>query len=155
MAPYQIINLGNLDPDYRTDEYTICTEIDDVTRFFAGYDFMGSVNWSDTWSHEHVHTLDQAYQIVRDLEAADAPAAPPAPEERTCAGYKIITAVRLTPCQEVVIGQRDAAPSRYVCWYCINGTDYHTGRYVETYRYALEVLADRIRTMLDCVPLGI
>ena len=67
--------------------------------------------------------------------------------KRTCAGYEIVSTVRVSPVQEIVVGRRDAAPSPYVCWYCLNGDDYFLGRYCETYESALQALAERIGTM--------
>ena len=40
--------------------------------WFAGYDFMGSVNWSEKFSFDYALSADEdAEQIVKDLESAD------------------------------------------------------------------------------------
>lgn len=72
--------------------------------------------------------------------------------ERTNAGYTIIDAVRIDDTHEIVIGRHSSAPSPYVCWYCRNGDDYHTGRYCPSFKQALLVLADRIRSAADYLP---
>ena len=47
------------------------------SAFFAGYDFMGSVNWEKIPSTEcELTEEDDPEQIVKDLEAADEPAEP-------------------------------------------------------------------------------
>ena len=71
--------------------------------------------------------------------------------KRTCAGYEIVSSVRVSPVQEIVVGRRSAAPSPYVCWYCLNGDDYFLGRYCETYESALQVRAERIQTLSGCI----
>lgn len=43
------------------------------SAFFAGYDFMGSVNWEKLPTEEFCMTKEEAEQIVLDLEAADEP----------------------------------------------------------------------------------
>lgn len=150
MTPYEIVNLGNLDPDYSADEYAIRTrDIGKSYKYFAGFDFMGSVNWAGTWSHEWSLSLDHARQHVADLEAADMPAVPP----RACAGYIIIQALRLDPSHEIVIGHNPAAAAPYVCWDCRNGDDYNTGRYCQTFRQALLALSDRLHDRYDYLPL--
>ena len=40
-------------------------------QYFAGYDFMGSVNWQDNFSFDKAMDLDEARSIIKDLEAAD------------------------------------------------------------------------------------
>lgn len=41
-------------------------------KFFAGYDFMGSVNWVDSDAEATVMDVEEAQQIAKDLEAAEA-----------------------------------------------------------------------------------
>lgn len=51
--------------------------------YFAGYDFMGSVDWSDNLAEaEHFDTIGEARDIVNNLESADAPADPVSPSEK-------------------------------------------------------------------------
>lgn len=117
--------------------------------YFAGYDFMGSVDWSDDISQaERFDTLDEARQIVSDLEAADAPADPP----RACAGYLIIQSLRLDPAHELVIGHNPRAAAPYVCWDCTNGDDYNNGGYAATFRQSLLILAERIQNRYNYLP---
>ena len=40
-------------------------------EIFSGYDFMGSVNWTEKVTSESVMDLNEAKDIVRDLRAAD------------------------------------------------------------------------------------
>lgn len=40
-------------------------------QYFAGYDPMGSVNWQDNFSFDKAMGLDEAWQIIKNLEAAD------------------------------------------------------------------------------------
>ena len=40
-------------------------------KFFAGYDFMGSVEWVDEDTEATAMELDEAEQIASDLESAD------------------------------------------------------------------------------------
>ena len=41
-------------------------------EYFAGYDFMGSVNWEKQFSFDYaLANRDEAEQIVKDLEAAE------------------------------------------------------------------------------------
>lgn len=52
------------------------------SAFFAGYDFMGSVNWVKIPSHDcELTEADDPWQIVDDLEAADEPIEDPATKE--------------------------------------------------------------------------
>lgn len=39
--------------------------------FFAGYDFMGSVNWTNDSSEAALMSLDEAEQIANDLTAGE------------------------------------------------------------------------------------
>lgn len=72
--------------------------------------------------------------------------------KRENAGYEIITAVRISPVQEIVIGHRPTAPEPYVCWYCINCDNYEMGKYSSSYRSAMKALAERIMNIIDIVP---
>ena len=40
-------------------------------QYFAGYDFMGSVNWVNQFSFDITMPLSEARDIVRDLRAAE------------------------------------------------------------------------------------
>ena len=40
-------------------------------EYFAGYDFMGSVNWTTDGSEAILMDLEEAEQIVSDLESAE------------------------------------------------------------------------------------
>ena len=47
-------------------------------KYFAGYDFMGSVNWQDEITDEcYLTSRDEAHQIARDLVAAGEPEVDP------------------------------------------------------------------------------
>lgn len=121
----------------------------DPYQYFNGYDAMGSVNWEPNRFKQHMSmTMEEATQIVSDLEAADEPADPP----RACAGYIIIQAIRLDPSHEIVIGHNPRAAAPYVCWDCRNGDDYNTGGYCSTYRQALLVLSERLHDRYDYLP---
>ena len=67
MARYEIINLGTLDPGYPSDAYAIRFN----GQYFAGYDFMGSVNWVNDPRNAWMLSMDYAKQYVSDLESAD------------------------------------------------------------------------------------
>jgi hypothetical protein len=72
MSKYEIKTVHNTD---REDTFVIYST--EESAFFAGYDFMGSVNWEKIPSHECELTKeDDPEQIVRDLESADEPASP-------------------------------------------------------------------------------
>lgn len=40
-------------------------------QYFAGYNFMGSATWQDSFSFDNTMDLDEARQIVKDLEASE------------------------------------------------------------------------------------
>lgn len=44
--------------------------------YFAGYDFMGSVDWTDSIDSAYQCETREAGDIIRDLEAADEPCEP-------------------------------------------------------------------------------
>ena len=46
----------------------------DLNAYFCGYDFMGSVEWKYDIMEAYYMDLEEAEQIVSDLEAADEPA---------------------------------------------------------------------------------
>ena len=71
---------------------------------------------------------------------------------RENAGYIIITSVPVDNRFEIVIGRHPSAPAKYVCWDCKDRTDYHNGGYCQTYRQAMQVMAERIHNMYDCIP---
>jgi len=53
---------------------TLCAIFNDGTReYFAGYDFMGSVDWVRDLQDARWMVESEAYQIKADLESADAP----------------------------------------------------------------------------------
>lgn len=123
-------------------------------KYFAGYDFMGSVEW-ETY-HEDAYLMDsaEAYQIVADLESADMPCEPEAAEKRINAGYEVIQSIRLDKTHEMVIAKAvsPSTPAQYVLWDCVNGDDYNTGAYTSTYRQALAAMAERITNRYDSLP---
>ena len=52
---------------------TLCVIFNEGTReYFAGYDFMGSVDWAQNWHDAKWMFESEAYQIKKDLESADA-----------------------------------------------------------------------------------
>lgn len=117
--------------------------------YFCGYNFMGGDEWTDDIGQAaRYDSLEEARQIVHDLEAADEPADPP----RACAGYIIIQALRLDPSHEIVIGHNPRAAAPYVCWDCVNGNDYNTGGYCQDYRQALLVMSERIHDRYSFLP---
>ena len=61
MKKYQIVSSEQGFAIYNTDE----------AAFFAGYDFMGSVNWEKIPSIEWAMEKEEAEMIVNDLESAD------------------------------------------------------------------------------------
>ena len=75
--------------------------------------------------------------------------------ERINAGYRIVEAVRLDNCNEIVIGEAvsKTRPAQYVCWDCTDGDNYNNGGYCDTYRQALNVLSERITRRYDFLPL--
>lgn len=60
---------------YTIKKAPICDEIKNVIesdgKFFAGYDFMGSVNWVNDILSAYYMTQDEADSIKADLEASD------------------------------------------------------------------------------------
>lgn len=66
MKRYEIINNEGRCAIYSTDE----------SAFFAGYDFMGGVNWEKIPTAECLMDRAEAEQIAADLEAADEPEDP-------------------------------------------------------------------------------
>ena len=54
----------------------------ETNEYFAGYDFMGSVDWSETVLAAYWMDYPEAWQIKSDLESADAPAEPVSPEKK-------------------------------------------------------------------------
>ena len=74
MGNYEISKIRSMDNEVRFVIYS-----HDEHAFFAGYDFMGSVNWvySSVPTEECELTAeDDPEQIVKDLEAADEPCEP-------------------------------------------------------------------------------
>ena len=63
MKKYEIINHEGGYAIYSSEE----------SAFFAGYDFMGSVDWEKIPTIKCLMTKEEAEQIVSDLEAADEP----------------------------------------------------------------------------------
>lgn len=63
MTKYKIVSNEDRFAIYSSEE----------SAFFAGYDFMGSVNWEKIPTDECCMTKEEAEDIVRDLEAADEP----------------------------------------------------------------------------------
>lgn len=118
--------------------------------YFCGYDSMGSVEWRSDILSAYYMDIDEAAQIIKDLEAADEPAEPETKRENV--GYEIIQSIRLDAKHEIVIGKHPTAPASYVCWDCTNGNDYNNGGYCMTFRQALLVLAERIHNRYDFLP---
>lgn len=51
---------------------TLCAIFNEDTReYFAGYDFMGSVDWAQNWHDAKWMFESEAYQIKKDMKAAD------------------------------------------------------------------------------------
>ena len=72
---------------------------------------------------------------------------------RENAGYAIFQTVRLDQRTELVIGHNPAAASPLVVWDCYDSDNYNNGEYCSTYRKALEIIADRIRSRYDFLPM--
>lgn len=69
MSKYEIKTVHNADKEDTFVIYSL-----EESAFFAGYDFMGSVNWEKIPNHDCELTAeDDPEQIVRDLESADEP----------------------------------------------------------------------------------
>lgn len=75
--------------------------------------------------------------------------------ERINAGYTIIESVRTGRREEIVIARHPSAPAPFVVWDCLDGDNYNTGGYCQTYRQALLILADRLRSRYDYLPFDI
>jgi len=68
MSKYEIKTVHHSDGS----EDTFVIYSTEEAAFFAGYDFMGSVNWEKVPNHEcELAKEDDPWQIVKDLEAAD------------------------------------------------------------------------------------
>lgn len=65
--------------------------------------------------------------------------------KRVNAGYEIISTVAIGKRTEIVIGRNEKAPGAFVCWYCIDGSDYHTGAYFNNYASAVKRLIERVQ----------
>ena len=70
MSKYQIATLGGKETGFirretKTNPYS-------NYEYFNGYDFMGSVIWADRFSFDYERPIEEAKQIIKDLEAADA-----------------------------------------------------------------------------------
>lgn len=64
--------------------------------------------------------------------------------ERSCAGYKIVAELPLKKNESLVIGHNANAVAHYVVWYCNGEFDFNIGAYCDTYREAMDVVAERI-----------
>ena len=53
----------------------------EIAQYFAGYDFMGSVNWETDSTKAEMNSEDIAWDIVNDLLNADADDKPEEPEQ--------------------------------------------------------------------------
>ena len=74
MSKYEISQIRSMDDEIRFVIYS-----KEEHAFFAGYDFMGSVDWEYSSVPSAACELtaeDDPEQIVKDLEAADEPAKP-------------------------------------------------------------------------------
>ena len=66
MSKYEIINYSDKD----NESYLIFNT--EINRYFAGYDFMYSINWTKDLSKAFVSTTkDEVSQIVEVLKASD------------------------------------------------------------------------------------
>ena len=149
MSKYEITKIRSMDNEVR---YVIYNK--EEHAFFAGYDFMGGVDWEYSNVPSEACELtaeDDPEQIVKDLESADEPDEPET-SVRENAGYEIIQSLRIDSKHEIVIGRHPTAPAKYVCWDCTNGNDYNNGGYTMNYRQALAVLAERITSRYDSLP---
>lgn len=125
--------------------------VDENGLYFAGYDFMGSVDWEEDVMDAYYMDIDEANDILHDLVTAE-----DTPEEtkRINAGYEIIQSIKTGKDSEIVIGKavNPERPAQYVCWDCINGDNYSNGGYTMNYRQALAVMAERITNRYDYLP---
>jgi hypothetical protein len=71
MNKYEIVNNEGIYAIYSSEE----------SAFFAGYDFMGGVNWVKIPDVNCCMGMEEAKQIVLDLEAADEPEENPAKKQ--------------------------------------------------------------------------
>lgn len=69
MKNYGIMYLGSVDRSNDGKAYAIQRMSDG--KFFRGYDFMGSANWTDGMNLGECVEYAEAEQIIHDLEAAD------------------------------------------------------------------------------------
>ena len=80
MSKYEISQIRSMDNEARFVIYN-----KEEHAFFAGYDFMGSVNWEHSQVPSEaceLTTEDDPEQIVKDLESADDPAEPEDPAKK-------------------------------------------------------------------------
>ena len=65
-------------------------------------------------------------------------------EQRTNAGYTIISSIKL-PIDEFVVGEMplSTGEKQYVTWYCVNGSDYYYGHYMNDKNIAMMDLYER------------
>lgn len=63
---------------------------------------------------------------------------------RTNAGYTIIANIQL-PNHEFVLGEKqiESKEPKYVTWYCVDGTTYYHGHYIDNKNVALRDLYER------------
>lgn len=72
---------------------------------------------------------------------------------RENAGYTIFHSIRLDDRTELVIGHHPTAPAPLVVWDCYDGDKYSNGGYCSTYRQALLIVSERIRSRYDSLPM--
>ena len=147
MSKYEISQIRSMNNEVRFVIYNR-----EEHAFFAGYDAMGSVEWeySKVPSEKCELTAeDDPEQIIKDLESADEPAEP---AKRINEGYEIIRSLAIDSKHEIVIGKHPTAPATYVVWDCYKGDDYSNGGYCMTFRQALYIIAERINTRYDNLP---
>lgn len=89
------------DPDRNGKVY-----IDDkeAGKVFNGYDFMGSATWEDYGGDAYWMDPEEAEQIIKDLEAADAPATPNPADKQ----YLVKTDIDGEPINKVMTGREVA-----------------------------------------------
>ena len=100
MKKYEIVNNEGIYAIYSSEE----------SAFFAGYDFMGSINWVKIPDVSCWMGREEAEQIVSDLESADEPAEYPVKDQKQYImrtwiagdlGVDVVTAKELAHCYEM------------------------------------------------------
>lgn len=121
--------------------------------FFGGYNFMGSIDWVDRNTAYTSADQMEIYQMLVDMEASESTTS--TGSKRETAGYEIVSSVKIDDKHEIVIGKHPTAPARYVCWDCTNGDSYSNGGYCMSFRQALLIMAERITSRYDSLPVEV